>query len=174
MMLHRLVCHSLAPFKPLSEQDPKILELLHLRKGLIKNLESANYLFTVMNHDLEILIFIPVASHLNRPNAHRRSNRTTHAKSKDEILLFPNQTSSSSWLHPEILSIKNRTHDKGKPWDRPKCTRKSSYFRQRNNILLCHRSKRYTPRTSRRPPTGHLERHGQTLSPYLQSTCGLV
>ncbi|KAI3362857.1 hypothetical protein L3Q82_001903 [Scortum barcoo] len=49
---------------------------------------------------------------------------TSSAKSRDEILWFPNRTPSGPWLRLETLSIKimNRTGDKGQPCQSPTCT----------------------------------------------------
>uniref|UniRef100_A0A3B4B3W6 Uncharacterized protein n=1 Tax=Periophthalmus magnuspinnatus TaxID=409849 RepID=A0A3B4B3W6_9GOBI len=106
------------------DQDPEILELLHLRQRLTTHLEKASHFFRskTIASDLEELILIPAASHsaANSPSACCRSwlneaiRATSSANSRDEILWFPNQTLPSPWLCLEIQSINimNRTGDK--------------------------------------------------------------
>ncbi|KAI3356005.1 hypothetical protein L3Q82_017278 [Scortum barcoo] len=106
------------------EQDPEILELLHLRQDLSTHPERARHPFPVENHGLRFggadshpsrftprLQTAPV--HAEGPGLMMKPIRTTSsAKSRDEMW-FPNRTPSGPWLRLEILSIKNRTGDKG-------------------------------------------------------------
>ncbi|KAI3373536.1 hypothetical protein L3Q82_022139 [Scortum barcoo] len=100
------------------EQDPEILELLHLRQDLLHPPGEGTppfFWLRTMASDLEVLILIPAASHSAanccQYNAEGswfdEANRTTSsAKSRDEILWFPNWTPSGPWLRLEILSLK--------------------------------------------------------------------
>ncbi|KAI3361342.1 hypothetical protein L3Q82_013518 [Scortum barcoo] len=62
--------------------------------------------------------------HAEGPGLMKPIRTTSSAKSRDEILWFPNRTPSGPWLRLEILSIKimNRTGDKGQPCRSPTCT----------------------------------------------------
>ena len=103
------------------KQDPEILELLHLGKDLIPNMERAFHPFPAEDHSLG---FGGADSHPSRSTLGCESlqsrpddaNRTTSsAKSRDPILRSPNRTPLTPWLRLEILSIKimNRIGDKG-------------------------------------------------------------
>ncbi|KAI3364507.1 hypothetical protein L3Q82_011293 [Scortum barcoo] len=149
------------------EQDPEILELLHLRQDLSTHLERACHPFPVENHGPRIW------------------RTTSSAKSRDEILWFPNRTPSGPWLRLEILSIKimNRTGDKGQPCRSPTCTGNRSDLLPAMQTKLLLRSYRdrtalskgsRTPYSHGAPPTEYHEGHGRMPSPDPQSTCGLV
>ncbi len=137
------------PFHPslTCEQDPKILKLLHLWQEHSTNLKWASYPFPTEHHGLGLG---GADSHPSpftlgcSPSACWRSwsegaNKTTSsAKSSDEIVCYPNRTSSGTWLRLEILSIKiwNRTGDKGQPCQSPTCLNKSELLQAMQTKLL--------------------------------------
>ncbi|KAI3366393.1 hypothetical protein L3Q82_000455 [Scortum barcoo] len=110
------------------------------------------------------------------------------AKSRDEILWFPNRTPSGPppGYALEILSIKimNRTGDKGQPCRSPTCTGNRSDLLPAMRTKLLLRSYRDRTALSKRLPdpilamehlpTEYHEGHGRMPSPDPQSTCGLV
>ncbi|KAI3355658.1 hypothetical protein L3Q82_004251 [Scortum barcoo] len=120
-----------------------------------------------MTSDLEVLILIPshftlrlqtapVHAHAEGPGLMKPSIRTTSsAKSRDEILWFPNRTPSGPWLRLEILSIKimNRTGDKGQPCRSPTCTGNRSDLLQAMQTKLVLRSYRDQTALSKGPRT---------------------
>lgn len=59
-----LCVHFTVHGSPISEQDPKILKLVHLRQDVPSNLERAIHFFWLRNKtsDFEVLIFIPAPS----------------------------------------------------------------------------------------------------------------
>ncbi|KAI3375842.1 hypothetical protein L3Q82_004115 [Scortum barcoo] len=115
------------------------------------------------------------------------------AKSRDEILWFPNRTPSGPyWLRLEILSIKimNRTGDKGQPSALPESNmyweQDLTYYRQCEPSSAAPApfvgrteteqplAKAPGPHTHGALPTEYHEGHGRMPSPDPQSTCGLV
>ncbi|KAK0141115.1 hypothetical protein N1851_021854 [Merluccius polli] len=101
---------------PTREQDPEVLELLHLGQDLIPDPGSALHPFPVEDHGLGFggadshpgcftLGCEPVQRELEDQSD--EANRTTSsAKSRDPILRSPNRPPSTPWLCLEILSIK--------------------------------------------------------------------
>ncbi|MEQ2245980.1 hypothetical protein ILYODFUR_033654 [Ilyodon furcidens] len=116
------------------EQDPKILELLHLRQELPSNLKRTCHPFPVENHGLGVggadlhpncfTLGCEPPSACCRSWLERASRTTSSAKRRDETHWSPNQTPSGPWLHLEMLSKKvmNRRSDKGKPCRNPTST----------------------------------------------------
>jgi len=114
-------CKSTHP--PTSEQDPRLLKLLHLRKRLTPNLECIIYALLTEDHGLRLGgansgpgCFTLSCKSPPVPAGGLCSIKQDHivTKSKDTFLSQSNWKPSASWLCLEILSMKlmNRISDK--------------------------------------------------------------
>lgn len=120
------------------KQDAEIPELLHSRQDLSTNSERAKstlFRWRTMALDMEVLILISATSHsaANWPCTCWRSwldetNGPTsrRARSRDEILWFPNWTPFLATPKKSVHKILNRTADEGHPCQSPTCTGKRS------------------------------------------------